>query len=70
MDLRRKYNNVSNITLGIITRSNDMDFTLEKPRTNMMKKGISYSTASLYGMNCLDLQNKIIDFQLRDYSID
>jgi hypothetical protein len=47
-----------------------MDFTLEKPRTNMMKKGISYSTASLYGMNCLDLQNKIIDFQLRGYSID
>jgi hypothetical protein len=48
MDLRRKYNNVSNITLGIITRSNDMDFTLEKPRTNTMKKGISYSAASLW----------------------
>jgi hypothetical protein len=29
-------------------RSNNIDFSLEMPRTNMMKRGISYSTASLW----------------------
>jgi hypothetical protein len=29
-------------------RSNNIDFSLEMPRTNMMKRGISYSAASLW----------------------
>jgi hypothetical protein len=42
------FNVKNNTRYNAYLRSNNIDFSLEMPRTNMMKRGISYSAARLW----------------------